>query len=99
MECNKWASTTKAEVEPFGRPFLAHLTNTIAGTLDDEPILLNSLTRLSLEIWDYILRRNKGVSMDFILGRLPAAKSNIFADASTEWGIGGCCGEYYFKMP
>ena len=36
--------------------------------------------------------------MDFILSRLPRAKYHIFVDASTSWGVGGCCGNYYFKF-
>ena len=40
---------------------------------------------------------NRGLSFDFILGNLPRAKFDIFVDASTEWGIGGCCGNLFFK--
>ena len=37
--------------------------------------------------------------MDYILDRLPRAEYDIFVDASTKWGIGGCCGGYFFKIP
>ena len=37
--------------------------------------------------------------MDFVLNRLPEATSNIWVDASTTWGIGGCCGPLYFMIP
>ena len=41
---------------------------------------------------------NRGLTFDFILGNLPRAKFDIFVDAATEWGIGGCCGNLYFKI-
>ena len=88
-----------AGVEPFGRPFLAHLTMAMAGRREDEPITLSSLARSSLQIWEQILRRNKGIHMDFILDRIPRAASNIFVDASTSWGVGGCCGSRFFTIP
>ena len=34
--------------------------------------------------------------MDFVLDRMPRAKYHIFVDASTSWGVGGCCGRHYF---
>ena len=46
-----------------------------------------------------MLSVNEGLSYDFILGKLPRAKYDIFFDASTTWGIGGCCGSLYFKIP
>ena len=42
---------------------------------------------------------NRGVSFDFVLGRLQRGSHDIFVDASSEWGIGGCYGRYYFKFP
>ena len=72
-----------ADVEPFGRPFLAHLTMAMAGRDDIEKITISPLLRQSLQIWELILERNKGISMDFILKRSPQAHSNIFADACT----------------
>ena len=45
------------------------------------------------------MKRNKGISFDFVLNRLPQAHSNIFVDASSSWGIGGCCGKHYFMIP
>ena len=36
--------------------------------------------------------------MDFILNRLQRSQYDIFVDASTSWGIGGCCGIYYFAI-
>ena len=88
-----------ADVEPFGRPFLAHLTMLMAGKGKKDPIAISPLVRQSLHIWDVILKRNKGLSMDFILKRIPQAHYNIFVDASTSWGVGGCCGRYFFAIP
>ena len=45
------------------------------------------------------MKKNKGISIDFVLNRLPRAKQNIFVDASSSWGIGGCCGENFFMIP
>ena len=45
-----------------------------------------------------MLLENRGLSFDFILGNLPRANYDIFVDASTEWGIGGCCGNLFFKF-
>ena len=42
---------------------------------------------------------NKGCSFDFVLDRLPCAQYDIFVDAADSWGIGGCCGKYYFRIP
>ena len=39
-----------ADVEPFGRPFLAPLTKAISGIEENTPIILPYMTRLSLEI-------------------------------------------------
>ena len=72
-----------AEVEPFGRPCLAHLTIAMTGKDENDQIALSPLIRQSLKIWEWILKRNKGISMDFILKRIPQAHSNIFVDAST----------------
>ena len=72
-----------AEVEPFGRPFLAALSK--AGTRRNrkENIRIPDEVRHGLFIWNRILTRNKGISMDFVLNRLPEATSNIWVDAST----------------
>ena len=37
--------------------------------------------------------------MKFILNDLARAEYNIFVDATTSWGIGGCCGPNYFCIP
>ena len=88
-----------AGVEPFGRPFLAHLTMAMSDTKEKTPIRLSPVARWGLRIWDLILRKNKGLGMDFLLNRIPRHTDDIFVDASTSWGIGGCCGRFYFLFP
>ena len=81
-----------ANVAPFGKPFLAVLSNLVAGRPLNEEVKLNELARMSLRIWKNLLQANQGISYDFILSRLPVAKYNIFIDAASSWGIGGCYG-------
>ena len=40
--------------------------------------------------------RNRGISYDFVLNKLPFAQEEIFVDASSSWGIGGFHGDSYF---
>ena len=87
-----------ADIEPFGRPFLAQLTNAMSGAGSTSEIVLPPHTKMGLKVWYRILMQNKGSSFDFILNRLPRSKSDIFVDASTTWGIGGCCGNRFFFM-
>ena len=87
-----------ADIEPFGRPFLAHLTNAMSGTKPNEEIVLSPQTKMGLKVWFCILYQNKGISFDFVLNRLPRTEFCIFADASTSWGIGGCCGRCFFYI-
>ena len=85
-------------VEPFGKPFLSHLTTAFAGSNIDDSIPSSPLLKLCLRIWTYILKHNKGISYDFMLDRLRRTEYNIFVDASSTWGIGGCCGARFFNM-
>ena len=87
-----------AGIEPYGRPFLAHLTNAISGSRYDEEVILPFVARRALLVWERILTLNKGSSMEFIIERLPRSRSDIFVDASSSWGIGGCCGKYFFAI-
>ena len=92
-----------ADVEPFGIPFLAPLMNLIRGQRDgnrsEMKLAVPSRVKRLLCVWDRILVLNKGITMDYMLGRLPRPKFDIFVDASTSWGIGGCWGERFFKTP
>ena len=78
---------------------MSHLTTALTETGEESMIHLSELARFGLKIWDLILRHNKGTAFDFILDRLPRSRSDIFVDASSSWGIGGCMGEYYFTIP
>ena len=88
-----------ATAAPFGRPFLSSLSSLVAGRKKTEVVTLSKPAAMCLRIWKKILLTNSGVSYDFILGRLPQTNFNIFVDASEEWGIGGLCGNLYFKFP
>ena len=88
-----------AGVTPFGRPFLASLTTAIQGLKHTETIKVSETLKSDLRIWKNILVVNRGVTYDFILGLLPRCPDDIFVDASTEWGVGGICGEQYFLFP
>lgn len=88
-----------ATAAPFGRPFLSSLSSLVAGKKKTDVVTLNEPAAMCLRIWKKLLLMNRGVSYDFILGRLPRTNFNIFVDASEEWGIGGLCGSLYFKFP
>ena len=72
-----------ADIEPFGRPFLAHLTTAMTGVKPNENIVLPTQAKMGLRIWSRILMRNKGASFDFVSNRLPRSGYDIFVDAST----------------
>ena len=84
-----------AAVAPFARPFLAPLTESLTKRRRNETVRITDTLRSALRIWKKVLIDNQGLSFDFILGKLPRT-NDIFTDASTEWGVGGCCGTYYF---
>ena len=86
-----------AGVTPFGRPFLAHITNATKGLDKNGKVCIPPLMKMSLRLWKIILTSNRGSSFDFVLNRLPQCDTDIFVDASKAWGIGGCCGTDYFK--
>ena len=81
-----------AQVTPFGRPFLAPLSKLVVQKNLKDTVIINDLAKRSLRIWRKILTANRGMSFDFVLGKLPRCQFDVFVDASTEWGIGGCCG-------
>ena len=86
-----------ANVAPFGRPFLATLSNLTIGRNKSDIVEIGKLASMGLRIWKKMLLSNRGLSYDFILGRLSRTNFDIFVDASEEYGIGGCCGNLYFK--
>ena len=84
-----------AAVAPFARPFLVPLTEMISKHRRDGLAPTTAAIKSSLRIWKKILAANKGLSFNFILDKLPRS-NDIFTDASSDWGIGGCHGPYYY---
>ena len=84
-----------AAVVPFGRPFLVHLTSTISKHRRRAAAPVSAAVKSALRVWKKILIANEGLSFDFILDKLPRS-DDTFTDASSEWGVGGCCGHYYY---
>ena len=72
-----------ADIEPLGRPFLAHLTTAMTGTTPADEIRLPPEAKMGLKVWYRILWQNKGIDFDFVLNRLPRSEYDIFVDAST----------------
>ena len=70
-------------IEPFGRPFLSAIDSMINRRDPGRRIRLGTWATIALQIWEIILRLNRGLSYDFILNRLPAVENAIFVDAST----------------
>ena len=68
--------------EPFGRPFLSALTSNLDYS-SLRAVMVDHFSILAMKIWEVILLRNRGVSYDFILGKLPSARDEIFVDASS----------------
>ena len=69
--------TYAAWVSPFGRPFLSVLSSKINPLKRSTAILVTVGMRNALLIWKMILTKNKGLSFDFILGRLPREKKRV----------------------
>ena len=88
-----------SQIEPFGRPFLSAVDVTIDRHNPRRIITLSSQATIALQIWEIIIRLNRGSTYDFILNQLPCMKPSIFVDASTSQGVGGFFGVYYFRVP
>ena len=52
---------------------------------------------VACDLWLYLLDKNRGLSYDFILGKVPRQKDEWFVDASFH-GYGGVCGSSYFQI-
>ena len=74
-----WASY----VEPWGRPFLSALSSKIQRNNPYARIPITGYTKTSLIIWKNLLKFNRGISYDHILGKLDRAPDAWFVDAST----------------
>ena len=87
-----------AWVEPFGRPFISALSSAMVLNDPNRVIARTEYMSMAINIWILIFGANRGVSFHYILNKLPWAKNEWFVDASSSWGIGGCCGEHYFML-
>ena len=72
-----------AGVAPFARPFLAPLTEAYSKRRRNQTVQMTDTLRSALQIWKKVLTDNRGLSFDFILGKLPRT-NDIFTDASSE---------------
>ena len=67
--------TYSAWVAPFGRPFLSVLSGKISPSARGNSIKMTNAMYNALVVWRMILTKNKGLSFDFIFGKLPRAKN------------------------
>ena len=74
------------------------LSSALNSSKTNKLITVSPSMKNALLIWRMILQKNKGLSYDFILGRLPRAKHEWFIDASTNFGCGGLAGGNYFMV-
>ena len=90
-----WASYA----EPFGRPFISAASNHISRGKPRKRVEIRDSLETALKIWITILKRNEGVSFDYILNKMTKSRDEWFVDASTSWGVVGCAGKRYFSVP
>ena len=86
-----------AWVMPFGRPFISHISHLINVKKIHANVKLDALALVACDVWLVLLKRNRGLSFDFILGKLPRQKNEWFVDAA-EHGYGGICGTSFFRI-
>ena len=65
-----WASY----VEPWGRPFLSALSSKIKRQKPWARIAITGYVKTSLIIWQALLKSNRGLTYDYILGKLELGK-------------------------
>lgn len=86
-----------AWVIPFGRPFISHISHMIDHKNGKKMVFLDTLALRACKIWIVLINHNRGLSFDFIAGKLPLHKNEWFVDAS-DHGFGGICGNRYFMI-
>ena len=86
-----------AWVMPFGRPFISHISHLINVKKIYEKVKLDAPALVACDVWLFLLKENRGLAFDFILGKLPFQRDEWFVDAA-EHGYGGVCGTSYFKI-
>ena len=85
-------------VIPFGRSFVSHISFFLNRKSKNMKITLDKYGLAAWEVWSILLKQNRGLSFDFVLGKLPRQKDEWFVDASPAYGYGGVCGNYFFKI-
>ena len=60
-------------------------------------VRLDTAALVACDIWLFLLKENRGLPFDFILGRLPRKRDEWFVDASKQ-GYGEFCGTTFFKI-
>ena len=85
-------------VIPFGRSFISHISFFLNRKSTNKTITLDKYGLAACEVWSILLKQNRGLSFDFVLGKLPRQKDEWFVDASPAYGYGGVCGNYFFKI-
>ena len=60
-------------------------------------VVLDTLSLRDCKIWIVLINQNRGLSFDFISGKLLLYKNEWFVDAS-DHGFGGICGNRYFIL-
>ena len=81
---------------PFGRPLIS--TSFLIDRKNVHQIVkLDAAALTACDIWLFLLKENRGLPFNYILGQLPYQKDEWFMDAS-KIGYGGVCGVTYFRI-
>ena len=83
-----------AWVLPFGRPFISAISYFIDVKNIHKKVRLDTPALVACDIWLFLLKENRGLSFNFILGKLPRQRNEWFVDAS-KYGYGGVCGSSF----
>ena len=86
-----------AWVFPFGRPFISTISYFIDVKNIHKKVRLDTPALIACDIWLFLLKDNRGLPFNFILGKLPRQRNEWFVDASKH-GYGGICGSSFFKI-
>ena len=62
-------------VIPFGRSFISHISFFLDRKSKRRKITLDKYGLAACQVWSLLLKQNRGVSFDFVLGKLPRQKN------------------------
>ena len=82
---------------PFGRPLISTISYCIDRNNIHKKVRLDTAALVACDIWLFLLKENRGLPFNFILGKLPHHRNEWFVDASKH-GYGGFCGNSSFKI-